>query len=309
MGTAKEHRAWVNSTDDLTIEKFSIKFEYSEPRVACDHFTIAVKSSRLKNHVKEAILNNLELWRKNKSHATLFWLDQGRRVAIKKGKLIAMTSLVAVATEELPEFIRSEGTLNESSTTTSSTSGLSIRIPSSRLAEKRRAERIPDAPSKKKCGSTVTAGTSHDLDHDHNDDHDGDHQDEGDDDKDNHNNSDNNNNTTVSLPRTLFDEAENVDQYFFESPVSAWKDIQAFCKKALDSKCDTSSTTAFRRYTHSLMVIAKKTEQIQNCARKASNVGEACFRTQYISVVNRMAQEATDNITKRSNGQEALTDD
>jgi len=78
MGTAKEHRAWVNSTDELTIEKFSIKFGYSEPRI------------------------------ENKSHASLFWLDQRRTVAIKKGKSIAEASLVTAATEELPEPIRSE---------------------------------------------------------------------------------------------------------------------------------------------------------------------------------------------------------
>ena len=108
MGTAKEHRAWVNSTDELTIEKFSIKFGYSEPRIAYNHFTIAVKSSGLKNHVKEAVLNDFELWKENKSHASLFWLDQRRTVAIKKGKSIAGTSLVTAATEELPELIRSE---------------------------------------------------------------------------------------------------------------------------------------------------------------------------------------------------------
>jgi hypothetical protein len=59
------------------------------------------------------------------------------------------------------------------------------------------------------------------------------------------------------------------------------------------------------------MIIAKKRgveEQVQDCAREAFNIREACFRTQYNSVVNRMAQQVAENISSRSNGQEAPTD-
>ncbi|KAF9086354.1 hypothetical protein BGX27_003204, partial [Mortierella sp. AM989] len=207
-------------------------------------------------------------------------------------------------------LVQEPGTRNDPSTAKSSTSSSSTRTPSSRLAGKRSVEQAPDAANKKQRGSTqkgVIAGTSRSEDHDrdHDDHHVHHHGHEDGDEDDDHDNSDaDNNNTADFLPRSLFDKGENLDQYFFESPVSAWKDIRAFCKKVLDSKYETSWTTAFRRYTRSLLIIAKKTgveEQIQNCAKEAFNV-------QYTSVANQMAQQAAENISKRSNGQEAPTD-
>ncbi|KAF9579563.1 hypothetical protein BGW38_004130 [Lunasporangiospora selenospora] len=296
MGSIKEYRAWVNSIDEQTIEKFSIKFGYSEPRIAYDHFTNAVKSSRLKERAKRTVLDNLEVWKENKSHTTLFWINQKRALAIREGKSIVGASLVTAATEELPELIQRD----DPSTATSSTSSSSTRTLSSRLAGKRSIEQTPNTPNKKQCETTqkvVIAGTSTSEDHDrnHDDHHVHHHGHENEDEDDDPDNSDaDHNNIADFLPRSLFDKGENVDQYFFESPVSAWKDIQAFCKKVLDSKFETSCTTAFRRYSRSLLIIAKKTgveEHVQNCARAAFN----------------MIQQAVENISKRSNGQDVPT--
>ncbi|KAG0216347.1 hypothetical protein BGX31_000636, partial [Mortierella sp. GBA43] len=110
-------------------------------------------------------------------------------------------------------------TRNDPSTAASSTSSSSTRTPS-RLAGKRSVEQAPGAPNKKQRRSTqkgVIAGTSrsedHDRDHNHHHVHDHDNNDADD------------NNTADFLPRSLFDKGENVNQYFFESPVSAWKHI------------------------------------------------------------------------------------
>ncbi|KAG0229166.1 hypothetical protein BGX31_006294 [Mortierella sp. GBA43] len=317
MKVVKEHCAWVNSTNEHTIEKFSIKFGYSEPRAAYYRFTNAVQHSRLKNHAKQAVLDSLKVWKENKSHATLFWADQERALRIKEGKSIVGASLVAAATEELPEIILSEAsyslkTRDDSSTATSSTSS-SSKTPSSRLSGKRSVEQAPDDPNKKQRRPTqkgVIAGTSRNEDHDRDHDDYHVHHHSHDDEDDDHDNSDADN-TADFLSRSLFNKGEKVDQYFFESPVSAWKDTQVFCKKILDSNYETSCMAAFRRYTRSLLIIAKKAgveEQVQNCAREAFNVREACFRTQYTSVVNQMAQQAAENIRERSNGQEAPID-
>ncbi|KAI8357981.1 hypothetical protein B0O80DRAFT_495750 [Mortierella sp. GBAus27b] len=88
---------------------------------------------------------------------------------------------------------------------------------------------------------------------------------------DHDNNDADDNNTADFLPRSLFDKGENVNHLLIISKV----DVE---------------------------------EQVQNCAREACNVREACFRAQYTSVVNQMAQQAAENFSKKSNGQEAPID-
>ncbi|KAK3817605.1 MAG: hypothetical protein J3Q66DRAFT_431216, partial [Benniella sp.] len=119
------------------------------------HFYISHQRIQVDEISQEAVLDQFGSWRENKSRAKLLWLDQRLRVA-------AATA----------EPIRSEGNLNDPSSATSSAPGSSIRISSSRLAEKRCAEQAPDAPKKGKRGSTkesAIVGTSH---HDHRHDHD-----------------------------------------------------------------------------------------------------------------------------------------
>lgn len=48
MGVQNEHREWVERTNNLTIEVFSITLGYSQPQTAYDDFTSAITNSRKK---------------------------------------------------------------------------------------------------------------------------------------------------------------------------------------------------------------------------------------------------------------------
>jgi len=93
MGVQKEHREWVESTNNLTIEEFSIKFTYSQPQTACNDFTSAITNSKRKTSAKKAALEDLRRWKENKSRSALFWLGRRQTLAIKKGKSAVGTSL------------------------------------------------------------------------------------------------------------------------------------------------------------------------------------------------------------------------
>lgn len=102
------HREWVENTNDHTIEEFSIKFMHAHPQTAYDDFTSAITNSKLKEHVKRAVLENMKTWKESKSRAALFWLGQKQALAIKQGKSVVGTSLVEAAANELPNIIHSK---------------------------------------------------------------------------------------------------------------------------------------------------------------------------------------------------------
>jgi len=101
-------RGWANTTNDHSIEAFVATFECTDPRTAYSLFKLTIMHSRLKYAIKKTVLENFEMWKKNKSHANLFWKRQQQALAVRNGKVIAGTSLVVAATDKLLEIIRSE---------------------------------------------------------------------------------------------------------------------------------------------------------------------------------------------------------
>jgi len=105
----------------------------------------------------------------------------------------------------------------------------------------------------------------------------------------------NNNNKGVFLSQSLFEEGGDVDQFFFDNPVSEWKNTSRFCKALLHRNLKTLCKAAFKRYTGSLLVIARKAgveKHVQDHARQGSKIREARFRTHYLTEENEIVQSA-----------------
>ncbi|KAF9178802.1 hypothetical protein BGZ50_007455 [Haplosporangium sp. Z 11] len=97
------------------------------------------------------------------------------------------------------------------------------------------------------------------------------------------------------LSRSLFDKKDNVDQFFFDNPVSTWIDTRAFCNAVLNRKFNTSCKTAFRRYVASLLAIRRKTTvdaHVREHARAALGIREACFRKEFFDKETEIVQGA-----------------
>jgi hypothetical protein len=97
----------LTSQDENLERPDSMGEQHTDPRTAYSQFKNTIGRARLKDAIKTQVLNNFVEWKKN-SHVNLFWARQQQALAIRNGKVVAGTSLVAAATDELPDIIRSE---------------------------------------------------------------------------------------------------------------------------------------------------------------------------------------------------------
>jgi hypothetical protein len=109
---ALEHKRWIESAPDITIEAFATRFSYTNSHSAYAAFSNAVNGSGLKDRARNVIVKRFNTWRANKSGASLFWLQQresmslqGLSASIVIGKSVATKGLVDAATDELPRVI------------------------------------------------------------------------------------------------------------------------------------------------------------------------------------------------------------
>ncbi|KAF9422408.1 hypothetical protein BGZ76_003790, partial [Entomortierella beljakovae] len=101
--------------------------------------------------------------------------------------------------------------------------------------------------------------------------------------------------SNVLLSRLLFDEEDQVDQFFFNNPISEWTNVRAFCSDLSKKKHLISSKKAYRRYTKSLDAIRHKTAvdgQVREHASNILRIRESSFRTDYFYIENLLHQDA-----------------
>ncbi|KAF9087278.1 hypothetical protein BGX27_002960 [Mortierella sp. AM989] len=92
------------------------------------------------------------------------------------------------------------------------------------------------------------------------------------------------NNHEIHLVKSLFEDEESVDEYFFNNPASKWSDIGAYCKTALENSFKMPCKSAFRTYKTSLLNIKRNAGANQILKTRAGEllrIREFYFRSQY----------------------------
>ncbi|KAK3826121.1 MAG: hypothetical protein J3Q66DRAFT_421258 [Benniella sp.] len=229
-------------------------------------------------------------------------IKQGARRQLSAGRKAVVDESIHDLNIPHGKYQGHDDVVDESQSSTPSTRASSLRS-----AGKRTAAPAPEAPIKRRRSKrdivvVDTKDSNDDEDDDKDDDKDdgeNDDKDDGEDDNDKDEDGSgagaNNNNKGVFLSQSLFEEGGDVDQFFFDNPVSEWKNTSRFCKVLLRRNLKTSCKAAFKRYTGSLLVIARKAgveKHIQDHARKCLGIREVRFRTHYLTEENEIVQSA-----------------